>query len=142
MGMTQVDAWDSSRILDPRNPRITGYSSRTTINWAGLRLSSNNFFQKLRRIRQVEAWPVFACAEVNAVHLLTQGNSKLSNIRIQKAVDGHLLKPPCSNCDQWLELTENRIYKIRDSFLMTDQEEADSRTPKPGPTKADFPPLS
>ncbi len=141
MGLTDVEAWDSSNLLAGT---ITGESSRTGENEYGLRAYKNSFYKKLQTVAKRERWSTFACAEVNAAYLLTVGrDAKVKDVRIRKAVDGNLLKDPCKNCSQWLELTDTpRVYKIRATFLPSEANEGESRVPKNGGAGADpFPAL-
>jgi hypothetical protein len=141
MGFTECDAWDGNNILSSN--KVKGESRRTEENEYGLGKFKPNFFQKMKALKQAEKWPVFACAEVNAVYLLSVfRNVKLKDIRIKKAVDEHLLKSPCKNCSQWLEPVDEktRLYKIKDEFTLTETEETKSKAPKI--LEKDFPTLS
>jgi hypothetical protein len=141
MGMTSVEGWNDGSIL---TPAVTGESSRTGENEFGLERFKNKFYKKLKTVEKREMWPVFGCAEVNATYLLTVfRDTKLKDVRIKKALDGRLLKDPCKNCSQWLELTDTaRVYKIRAEFLTSDVEEGESRVPKNGGSGPDpFPAL-
>jgi len=140
MGMTTVTAYDNANAAR----RLQCESSRTGENAIGLRRFKTGFYRKLQRVRRQEAWSAFACAEVNAAYLLTVFfNARLSDIRIEKAVDGHLLKDPCKNCSQWLEeIGNSRVFKIRAEFTFSDAEEGESRVPMNGRDSADpFPAL-
>ena len=137
MGMTTVDAWDGASIFI--TSELKGESSRTGENEFGLDRFKNAFYRKLTTVQKREEWPVFGCAEINATYLLTVfHNTKLKDVRIKKAIDGHLLKDPCKNCSQWLEPADaDRVYKIRAEFLPSDTEEGESRVPKVGGSYAD-----
>jgi hypothetical protein len=142
MGLTSVEAWDGGTIF--KTSELTGESSRTGENEFGLERFKNDFYRKLKALKKLETWPVFGCAEVNAAYLLTVfKDTKLKDIRIKKAIDGHLLKDPCRNCSQWLELTDTpRVYKIKAEFLPPETKESESRVPKNGTSDGDpFPAL-
>lgn len=142
MGRTSVEAWDGGSVFAAAE--VTGESSRTGENEYGLDRFKNEFYRKLAALAKREDWPVFGCAEVNAAYLLTVfHDTQLKNVRIRKAIDGQLLKDPCKNCSQWLELTDvNRVYKIRAAFLPSDAKEGESRVPKKIDYDKDFPAAS
>jgi hypothetical protein len=77
----------------------------------------------LAPVQKHEAYAVTTCAEIQAVHKVLNAGALLGNIRVHTRVlsggrDCGSNKPPCNNCNQWLEWAATtprgeHIYKIK-----------------------------
>lgn len=67
----------------------------------------------LDRLDQIEAWSVDNCAEIEAVDKLLKAGSLPANIRVHTRDRRGDPKPPCENCQSWLQRLGDGSFKIR-----------------------------
>jgi hypothetical protein len=65
------------------------------------------------KVSKLEGWNVANCAEIFAVDELLNAGVAAANIRVHSRDQKGNPKPPCENCQGWLEATEGGVYRIR-----------------------------
>jgi hypothetical protein len=94
-----------------RKKGVNAHGRRLAQLHAGLQAILRNKANKL------EGWNVANCAEIYAVDELLNAGVAAANIRIHSRDQKGKSKPPCENCQGWLEPAEGRfdmqVYKIR-----------------------------
>lgn len=67
----------------------------------------------LAKVERLEAWNTGNCAEIEAVNKLLEENAQAQNIRVHSRDQYGRSKPPCENCQGWLEMAADKSFKIR-----------------------------